>query len=69
MQVEDESESEANRMRPQIIVFPKAMRDFILRHNPMFSEKNLVGFSQDHEAASRNRCGSNSKTDRSMGFV
>jgi HTH-type transcriptional regulator/antitoxin HigA len=42
----NESEVVANRMAAEHCVPQRQMRDFILRHNPMFSEKNLIGFSK-----------------------
>ncbi len=43
---EDESESAANLGAADHCVPTKQMRDFILRHKPMFSEKNMIGFSR-----------------------
>ncbi len=43
---EDASEKEANRYAADRCVPLAVMRDFILRHSPMFSEKSMVGFSR-----------------------
>ena len=43
---EDESENVANRAAANHCVPSNQMRDFILRHSPMFSEKNLLGFAK-----------------------
>jgi HTH-type transcriptional regulator/antitoxin HigA len=45
-QTNDAAERNANLKASEHCVPQKAMRDFILRHNPMFSEKNLVGFAK-----------------------
>ena len=42
----DEIEVNANRRASEHCVPQKQMRDFILRHTPMFSEKSLLGFSK-----------------------
>jgi HTH-type transcriptional regulator / antitoxin HigA len=42
----NESEANANRKAAEHCVPQKQMRDFILRHTPMFSEKNMLGFSK-----------------------
>jgi len=42
----DESEEAANRAAADHCVNLAVMRDFILRHSPMFSEKALIGFSR-----------------------
>ncbi|MDR3469878.1 MAG: helix-turn-helix domain-containing protein [Xanthobacteraceae bacterium] len=42
----DESEKLANIAAADHCVPHAAMRDFILRHNPMFSEKSLLGFAR-----------------------
>jgi HTH-type transcriptional regulator/antitoxin HigA len=44
--VDDEMEKIANRKAADHCVPQTAMRDFILRHNPMFSEKNMLGFAR-----------------------
>lgn len=44
--VEDEIEKTANREAANHCVPSGPMRDFILRHTPMFSEKNFLGFSR-----------------------
>jgi HTH-type transcriptional regulator/antitoxin HigA len=41
-----ESEINANRNAAEHCVPQRQMRDFILRHKPMFSEKNMLGFSK-----------------------
>jgi HTH-type transcriptional regulator/antitoxin HigA len=41
-----ESEREANFFAADQCVPVVAMKDFILRHSPMFSEKNMLGFSK-----------------------
>lgn len=43
---EDECERAANDAAAERCVPIKSMRDFILRHNPMFSEKNMIGFAK-----------------------
>ncbi|MDH2400449.1 helix-turn-helix domain-containing protein [Bradyrhizobium sp. SSUT18] len=43
---DDESEKVANRSAANHCVPLGAMSDFILRHNPMFSEKNMLGFAR-----------------------
>lgn len=43
---EDECERAANAAAANYCVPTRAMKDFILRHTPMFSEKNLIGFSR-----------------------
>ncbi|HRK94959.1 MAG TPA: HigA family addiction module antitoxin [Rhodospirillales bacterium] len=43
---EDERERAANEAAADRCVPTKAMKDFILRHSPMFSEKNMIGFSK-----------------------
>jgi HTH-type transcriptional regulator/antitoxin HigA len=43
---DDESEKVANRAAANHCVPLGAMRDFILRHNPMFSEKSFLGFAR-----------------------
>jgi HTH-type transcriptional regulator / antitoxin HigA len=43
---EKESERAANAAATDHCVPSKAMTDFVLRHNPMFSEKNMLGFSK-----------------------
>jgi HTH-type transcriptional regulator/antitoxin HigA len=43
---DDESEKNANRAAADHCVPLEAMKDFILRHNPMFSEKSLLGFAR-----------------------
>ncbi|OSI69915.1 HigA family addiction module antitoxin [Bradyrhizobium canariense] len=45
-ELEDESENVANRSAANHCVPLGAMKDFILRHDPMFSEKNLLGFAR-----------------------
>ncbi|PDT69232.1 addiction module antidote protein, HigA family [Bradyrhizobium ottawaense] len=42
----DESEDVANRSAANHCVPLSAMKDFILRHTPMFSEKSLLGFAR-----------------------
>jgi HTH-type transcriptional regulator / antitoxin HigA len=42
----NECEESANRKSAEHCVPQKQMRDFILRHDPMFSEKNMLGFSK-----------------------
>ncbi|SRR6266852_218444 len=42
----DENEKIANSAAANHCVPIGAMRDFILRHNPMFSEKNMLGFAR-----------------------
>lgn len=42
----DESEKIADRSAANRCVPQTAMKDFILRHNPMFSEKNMLGFAR-----------------------
>jgi HTH-type transcriptional regulator / antitoxin HigA len=42
----DEIEVNANRKASEHCAPQKHMRDFILRHTPMFSEKNMLGFSK-----------------------
>jgi HTH-type transcriptional regulator/antitoxin HigA len=42
----DEAEKSANRSAANHCVPIGAMKDFVLRHNPMFSEKNLLGFAK-----------------------
>lgn len=42
----NESERAANKAAANHCVPASAMENFILRHNPMFSEKNLIGFSK-----------------------
>ncbi len=42
----DENEKIANKEAANHCVPAGAMRDFILRHDPMFSEKNLLGFAR-----------------------
>lgn len=42
---EDECERAANLAAANHCVPTLSMKDFILRHSPMFSEKNLIGFS------------------------
>ncbi len=42
----DENEQIANKEAADRCVPSAKMRDFVLRHNPMFSEKNLLGFSR-----------------------
>jgi HTH-type transcriptional regulator/antitoxin HigA len=42
----DESERIANIDATNRCVPSRAMKDFILRHNPMFSEKSMIGFSR-----------------------
>jgi HTH-type transcriptional regulator/antitoxin HigA len=42
----DENEKIANREAASHCVPPRPMKDFILRHNPMFSEKNMLGFAR-----------------------
>ena len=44
--VTDEIEINANRRAAEHCVPQGLMRDFILRHTPMFSEKGLIGFSK-----------------------
>jgi HTH-type transcriptional regulator/antitoxin HigA len=44
--IENEIEKNANREAASHCVPLAAMRDFILRHDPMFSEKNLLGFAR-----------------------
>ncbi len=44
--VKDEIEENANREAANHCVPLGAMRDFILRHDPMFSEKSLLGFAR-----------------------
>jgi HTH-type transcriptional regulator/antitoxin HigA len=41
-----ESECEANHFAADRCVPIVAMRDFVLRHSPMFSEKNMLGFAK-----------------------
>jgi HTH-type transcriptional regulator/antitoxin HigA len=41
-----DSEVRANRNAGEHCVPQKQMRDFILRHKPLFSEKNMVGFAK-----------------------
>ena len=43
---EDECERVANDSAADRCVPTKPMSDFILRHNPMFSEKNMIGFAK-----------------------
>ena len=43
---EDECERAANEAAADRCVPAKAMKDFILRHSPIFSEKNMIGFSR-----------------------
>jgi HTH-type transcriptional regulator/antitoxin HigA len=43
---DDESEKNANRAAADHCVPLGPMKDFILRHNPMFSEKSLIGFAR-----------------------
>lgn len=43
---DSESEKEANRFAANQCVPLAAMSDFIVRHNPMFSEKQMLGFSR-----------------------
>jgi HTH-type transcriptional regulator/antitoxin HigA len=43
---EKESERAANAAAADHCVPSKPMRDFILRHSPLFSEKNMLGFSK-----------------------
>ena len=43
---DDEVEKNANRSAANHCVPIAAMKDFILRHNPMFSEKNMLGFAR-----------------------
>jgi len=43
---EGESEREANSAAANFCVPSAAMRDFIARHSPMFSERNLIGFAR-----------------------
>jgi HTH-type transcriptional regulator/antitoxin HigA len=43
---DDEVEKNANRAAANHCVPIGAMNDFFLRHNPMFSEKNLLGFAR-----------------------
>ena len=42
----DEAEKNANRSAANHCVPLGAMNDFILRHNPLFSEKNMLGFAR-----------------------
>lgn len=42
----DENEKIANTEAANHCVPSKQMKDFILRHNPMFSEKNMLGFAR-----------------------
>ena len=42
----NEAEKNANRSAANHCVPSSAMRDFILRHNPMFSEKSMLGFAR-----------------------
>jgi HTH-type transcriptional regulator / antitoxin HigA len=42
----NEAEKNANRSAANHCVPLGAMRDFILRHNPMFSEKSMLGFAR-----------------------
>ena len=42
----DDSEKNANRSAADRCVPLASMQDFIRRHSPMFSEKNLIGFSR-----------------------
>ena len=44
--LEDECERVVNQAAANRCVPAKAMTDFILRHKPMFSEKNMIGFSK-----------------------
>lgn len=43
---EDECEKAANEGAANWCVPAKPMKDFILRHSPMFAEKNLIGFAR-----------------------
>jgi HTH-type transcriptional regulator / antitoxin HigA len=43
---DDETEKNANRAAADHCVPLGPMKDFILRHNPMFSEKSLLGFAR-----------------------
>jgi HTH-type transcriptional regulator/antitoxin HigA len=43
---ENEAERAANAYATDRCVPAKIMKDFILRHSPMFSEKNMIGFSR-----------------------
>jgi HTH-type transcriptional regulator/antitoxin HigA len=43
---DDECERVANAAAADHCVPSKPMRDFVLRHNPMFSERNMLGFSK-----------------------
>jgi HTH-type transcriptional regulator/antitoxin HigA len=44
--LESECEQAANAAAADHCVPSKQMRDFIVRHNPMYSEKNMLGFSK-----------------------
>jgi HTH-type transcriptional regulator / antitoxin HigA len=43
---DDEAEKKANRAAADHCVPLRAMNDFVLRHNPMFSEKSFLGFAR-----------------------
>jgi HTH-type transcriptional regulator/antitoxin HigA len=43
---DDETEKRANRAAADHCVALGAMNDFVLRHNPMFAEKNFLGFAR-----------------------
>jgi HTH-type transcriptional regulator / antitoxin HigA len=43
---DDETEKRANRAAADHCVTLGAMNDFVLRHNPMFAEKNFLGFAR-----------------------
>ena len=66
---QSESERAANNAAADHCVPAKAMLDFVLRHSPMFAEKNMLGFAKLVKRNPRRSCRANPKKNRSLGFV